>query len=428
VLWIAVLYLVATGRWGSYVGVPGLPFYAGDILLALATAQVAVVLHRRGTTLRDIGQALARANMALLFSLSLLAWVILRGVLSIGSVLDDPLLGLRDAAPYAYAVAALLAFLLPAGGGARQRRVVYIVLTAHAAWVLLGQRLLGGSVDSFILGGTPILTARPDFDSAVAGAAIAFSLYDLLLGRRPRRFWPVAAIVVLAVANAVVIATLQTRAGLLAGVVGFGVVLLIWATRSGARQQGQTSRHMRLAVLFASLAVLGAVVAVSPPGQRLLQAVTGEESQALGTVQVREFAWKGVTDYVLADAKRTAIGVGFGPDFIQDAGIAYSLEGTEYKDVRSPHNYILGTLARLGVAGALLAVLTMVSGAFLAVRRLGGSADDATVLAALLVLGLPITALLGVVLESPFGAIPYFWAIGQLARRGVSPEHQSAAV
>lgn len=415
-LWVAVLYLVGTGRWGSYVAVPGLPIYAGDILLAVAAAQVVVLLRRRGTTLHDIRHALVRADMALLLSLSLLAWVAIRGALSIGSVLADPLLGLRDAAPYAYAVTALLAFLLPAGGGPRQRRLVYVVLTLHAAWVLLGQRLPSRLVEGLLLGGTPIFTARSDFDSAVAGVAIAFSLHDLLLGRRPRSVWPVTAIIGLAAANAVIIARLQTRAGLLAGVLSFGVVLLIWATHSGANQQGQTSRRLRLAVLIASLAILGGVVAMSPPGQRLLQAVTGEQSQALGTVQVREYAWTGVTDYIFSDARRTAVGVGFGPDFIQDAGVAYALEGTEYRDVRSPHNYVLGTLARLGLAGALLAVLTMVSGAALAVRRLSGRADAPTVLAALLVLSLPIIALLGVVLESPFGAIPYFWAIGQLAR------------
>ena len=44
------------------------------------------------------------------------------------------------------------------------------------------------------------------------------------------------------------------------------------------------------------------------------------------------------------------------------------------------------------------------------------SGGACTALAALLVLALPVTALLGVVLESPFGAIPYFWAVGQLAR------------
>jgi hypothetical protein len=40
-----------------------------------------------------------------------------------------------------------------------------------------------------------------------------------------------------------------------------------------------------------------------------------------------------------------------------------------------------------------------------------------TTFAALALLALPVTALLGVVLESPFGAIPYFWALGHVAYR-----------
>ena len=41
--------------------------------------------------------------------------------------------------------------------------------------------------------------------------------------------------------------------------------------------------------------------------------------------------------------------------------------------------------------------------------------QPATAFAALIVVALPVVALLGVVLESPFGAIPYFWAVGHLA-------------
>ena len=147
-----------------------------------------------------------------------------------------------------------------------------------------------------------------------------------------------------------------------------------------------------------------------------MQAVTGQESRRWAPYRSRGVRLDRGRRLHLRRRRRTAIGVGFGPDFIQGAGVAYALEGTEYKDVRSPHNYVLGTMARLGLAGALLAVLTMASGAALAIRRLSGPADSVTVLAGLLVLAIPIIALLGVVLESPFGAIPYFWAIGHLAR------------
>jgi O-antigen ligase len=425
VLWIAVLYLATTGRWGSYVGIPGLPVYIGDILLFLGTCQVVLHLRRTGTTLGDIGRRLGRADMALLLCLSFLGWAAIRGVFSLGPLMNDPLLGFRDAAPYAYAVAALLAFLLSADGGTRQRRLIYAALAVHVTWVLLGSRLPLEIREQVLLGGAPIFTSRPDFDSAVAGVAIAFALYDFLLGRRPRQPRVMAALGVFAAANAIAISTLQTRAGLLASIVAIGAVLLIWATGSGAHQQARLTRPWRVTVLVVSLVFLAGVVAISPPGQRLVQAVRGQESQALGTVQVREDTWAAVTKYVFSDAARTAAGVGFGPDFVQDSGTAYGLQGTEYKDVRSPHNYILGTLARLGLAGALLAGLTILSTGWLAIRRLSRQADAATVVAALLVLSVPVTALLGVVLESPFGAIPYFWAIGQLARMGApegSPE------
>src|SRR5664280_1274995 len=37
------LYLIATGRWGSYVHAPGLPLFAGDILLLVSL--IAVTVH-----------------------------------------------------------------------------------------------------------------------------------------------------------------------------------------------------------------------------------------------------------------------------------------------------------------------------------------------------------------------------------------------
>jgi hypothetical protein len=134
-----------------------------------------------------------------------------------------------------------------------------------------------------------------------------------------------------------------------------------------------------------------------------------------------------VTRYVLSDARRTATGVGFGPDFVTDSGTSFALEGTEYEDVRSPHNYLVGTLARLGVFGALLAGSVMVAAAGLGLRVLRSRPDTVSVLAALLVLALPVPALLGVILESPFGAIPYFWAVGHLARHLQDRRHEESA-
>ncbi len=62
-----------------------------------------------------------------------------------------------------------------------------------------------------------------------------------------------------------------------------------------------------------------------------------------------------------------------------------------------------------------LAVLAVVAAFRLATRA--AVPPDLDLFAGLLVVALPITALLGVVFESPFGAIPYFWAVGYLGAR-----------
>lgn len=411
-LWWLVLYLAATSRWGSYVGVPGVPVFISDLVLAVAAIGVATQVARSSSSPRQVLQHVAAAPVALHLCLVLLAWSLLRAVLGISSFVDAPLTALRDLAPYGYAIAAPVGYLLAVQGSALARRLLYGALAFHAAWILLGTRLPGWPWGVVLGGTTPVFSPRPDVDSALAGIAIGLALHDVLLRgerRSPRRLAVFAAF---ALVNGAVILTLQTRAGLLASIVAVGAVLTAWAWRS--RGTAPVSRRNRLAVSAAALAVLALVIALSPPGQRLVQAMRGQQSQALGTVQVRENAWRGLLEYITADAARTAVGVGFGPDFIEDSGRAYLLEGTEYKDVRSPHNYVLGTLARLGVFGAVLVLMTVLAGWLLA-ARLVAARDAPTVFAALVVLSFPVTALLGVVLESPFGAIPYFWAIGQLA-------------
>jgi hypothetical protein len=108
------------------------------------------------------------------------------------------------------------------------------------------------------------------------------------------------------------------------------------------------------------------------------------------------------------------IGVGFGRDFIMESGADGSLEVNQ--NVRSPYNYVLGTLSRLRVTRALIVAIIIGLGWWLAFSTLQTpQTDPINVLASLLVISLPIVALLGVVLESPLGATPFVWAVGQLA-------------
>lgn len=414
-----VLYLLATGRWGSHVSLPGVPVFVSDVFVAAAAVQTARALRCHGTRLDDLRRAARTADLALLLVGSFLGWVLLRALLGAGSFIDEPLPTLRDLAPYAYAGVALLAYLLPsAADGPRLRRLVYSALTVHLVWAL-GAPLLPGWPGGWpTLGELAIFTTRPDYDSAVFGVAVALALHDLLAPGRVMRSQRTVLLVLTVVGNGYALVDSPTRAGLLAGLVCVGAVLAAWvmnARRVAATQQPRRRVRNTVLVVAAAAALLGTIW-VSPPGQRLVDSVSGGQTSAAGTLEARRYTWSGVTRYVLSDARRTAVGVGFGPDFITDSGTSFALEGTEYKDVRSPHNYLIGTLARLGVAGALLAAGVLLSAAALALGSLTGRPGTVTILAALVVLALPVTALLGVILESPFGAIPYFWAVGHLAR------------
>jgi hypothetical protein len=229
---------------------------------------------------------------------------------------------------------------------------------------------------------------------------------------------------VFGLANGYALTTLLTRAGLLAGLLAVACVGLTWALRGMA---WRSLLGRRGAVVLLSLGVLLALAVVSPPGQRLLDSLSGD-SASRGTVAARQVTWSGVDRFLLSAADRTAVGVGFGPDFLTQSGTLVALEGEDYENVRSPHNYLIGTFARLGLFGAAIALAMLAAAAMLALRLLARPSGSVTTFAGLIVLVLPVTALLGVVLEAPFGAIPYFWAVGHLARQAWLPPSDGSRV
>jgi hypothetical protein len=412
---MTTLYLLCTSRWGSYVTVPGAPFYIGDIALGLAVMQTAYSLtQRRESPLR----ALSQSPMLVLLVLVLLAYAAVR--LLLGPPLS--LVALRDAAPYAYAVVAALAFLLPARGQRFWRTAIYATFVIHALWALVPRRLPGYPWDLPILGtDARIFIIRPDIDATVLGLGAAFALRELITRRRSIGRVNRAALVLLAALSFVGMVSISTRAGLLAGLSAMAVVTLAalpFRRRISRPLVPGSWRRVTLAVVGSALVL--AVLALTPAGSRLVEGFGS--GAATGTISARQEVWTRIGDYVLRSPERTSVGVGFGRDFIIESGSAAALEG-EYQNVRSPHNYVVGTLARLGVAGALLVTGIIVIGWWMAWRCLRGRPDPATTLAAIVAVSIPVVSLLGVVLEAPFGAIPYFWALGQLAAGAGGARH-----
>lgn len=404
-LFLLVLWLIIAGRWGSYIGFPNHQLYVTELVLIYVLC-LAVV------SWRDAPARLLRLPLWLVAPLAaLLAWSLVRTLpaLSHGSE------ALRDLAPYAYAVAAALALVLN-----RPASVKYTVLAGtvfHAAWVtppLFGDAAVFAGTSQ--LGRTRVFELRTDFDAAVAGVlACACLLIAMSLHQIVQRFLFGAA----AVWSGTLVVLINNRSGLLATAAAVAWTAVYAFRRSRHRRPITGGRGLLVAVgsaVIGGLLVVG-VLAFTPAGQRMTQTFDQEGGGiGNGTANARLAVYEGVLNYVTESPERVIAGVGMGPDFLTDAGVVVHFDPGQTLGVRSPHNFLLGTLARLGIIGALLQLAVVIGGYVLArgVLVRTSAADDVTRLAALLVVALPVAAAVGVVLESPFGAVPYYWGYGVL--------------
>jgi hypothetical protein len=399
------LWLLATGRWGSYVGDADAGLFVTEIALAACIGVLLVQAVRGRVDLRR----LKVLTPALALCAALLTLAVVRLITSDAPTRDT----FRDFAPYGYAFVALLTFLTPMARWEASTRLIFSVLTAHTAWLAVSILAPDSILGLPVLGGAPLFAVRPDFDGAVSGLAVGLGVYWLRARRPGRR--GTAAILVFCAANAGLLFLLPSRAGLLAAAAA--TALALWCTRSSRPVTSMRAWTVRVVVVAVGVPILALGVAQTAPGQRLEDSLRGE-GQAAGTTNARRVVWGATTEYILDDPVRAAVGVGFGPDFLHDSGAAKYYEGVTYTGVRSPHNYQLGTWARLGLPGLLIVLALTLAAVLSAVHVLQQRAQAAAVdaLAALTLVAIPVVGALGVVQESPFGAVPYFWAIGHAAR------------
>lgn len=409
---LAIALLLAATRWGSYLGVS--PLFLTDILIAAAIVDRIAGNSVRGV--RPLTGRTGRATPGLLFAV-FYTYLVARFLVSLGG--DAPLMtSLRDGIPYLYAGLAFASASALARASdpdrARTMRYLWWALTAHLIWVS-AVSLTGVDTSAFpkLPDGTPVFALRPDIDAAILGVTAAMLLRQLLRGHRKR-----LSIIGIGLVFAAVAVELGTRAGFISILLCLSAA---WALTYAATDRLHGRRVAMTVALPVIVAVLIAVVPDTTPGQRLLasmgltEATGSAELNAVGTKRAREHAWALVTEWTTNDDTRMLFGAGFGLDFLAESGALTSLQGTEYSNVRSPHNWLVGTFARLGVIGVALtaAVLALLLGIVVRFRRQIG-ADDVLMLGALIVVAIIPVALLGVVLEAPFGAVPFWWAAGLL--------------
>jgi hypothetical protein len=170
------------------------------------------------------------------------------------------------------------------------------------------------------------------------------------------------------------------------------------------------------------LLLAGALLPHTTPGSKLLSSfgLTPVDSQndeiGLGTKAGRDLAWRLVEEYV-ARTDQVTFGVGFGQDYLFASGARRPLGNSGL--LRQPHSFIVGTYARLGLVGLGLLALVLLGATVAGVRlrRLAGS-DDLLLLAVVVPVAFAVSGAVGVQIESPFGAVPFYWFLGILLARG----------
>lgn len=405
---MAVAYLLAFGRWGSHLRIPGTPFYLTDLILGVSFLLV-VRRHEARAAMRAAAPRLAPV-------LGLAALAVLRFAAN-GSV---SLEALRDLAPYAYAAVCLL----PSAGAdersvARTTRVLAGAMLMHLALVIFAL-VTPETVDRLpsVTGAGPastILALRPDFDSAVL-VVLAVILASRLLRRGGSMEVAIFRGIALLASLATII-VMQSRAGFMALVAG-GLVLIAsdiwpWFRTRSVRQ--------RLAIAALTLIALAGGLPRSEAFQRLSKTPmafgfgvdqTKPEADATGTAKARIESWTKSVRYTGKTPARAAFGVGFGPDFLQASGADIVLKGGIYTGVRAPHNYLINTYARMGVVGLLVLLAAFATVLRASTGLLRRPLLPLSLLAITLFLSMIVISIVGVVMESPFGAVPAFWAAG----------------
>jgi len=407
----AVALTLGLSRWGTYIGYS--PLFITDLLIALSLINWLVSDSLKG--FRKPSGWVPRSLPTGLF-IAFMVFVVFRFLFSLG---NGPLLDwIRDAVPFLYGFLAFvsarsLALSTP-GTRSRTMRLLWWAINFHLVWTALV--VITGTAKGFAIPGptftVPFFEVRPDIDAALIAVAVGMLLRNAILNRH--RVWSVGGIAL----GLVTVLSLGTRAGLIS--VMISMVLAFSLTFASTSKMSPRRAAMVFVVPF--VIVLAAVVLpMTTPGQRLIatvdpsQAFSAAQQSAQGTQRARELTWSTVISWTNEDTLRQVVGSGFGNDFLEQSGTKAFLEGTTYKNVRSPHNWFVGIYARMGLLGTALIVGVIIQLAAIiwrSRRRIGS--DPLLTASALIVLSILPVATLGVVLEAPFGAVPFFWAAGIL--------------
>ncbi len=338
------------------LGVPGVPLYVTEIVLVVCVAEL---LIRRNPL-----AGFARGRwLAPLMVLAFLGWGALRLVTSLSYPILDVV---RDSALVYYALFALIAYGL---GNVDRRFTPAGLLEVYGRFVpymivIAPFRLIISTIPSLktlppIIPGSdvPLLGGHRPGNLGVQ-VAIAV-VYLASTGRRDRA---TVAGIVTGVLTILLVAT-QSRGGFLAAMTVIGLAMLLWGRRLRFRWTAAAG------VLLALMIVAWGLNLSISSGQRNFSPTqlfanveslvsndpSSSSSQLSDTENFRSVLWTRVLDATVR-TDRLENGWGFGPNL----GASF-LPTHEDKALRNPHNSHLTVLARLGIVGAIIWAVLLLS-------------------------------------------------------------------
>jgi hypothetical protein len=170
------------------------------------------------------------------------------------------------------------------------------------------------------------------------------------------------------------------------------------------------------------------VIGSTTVGKRLLTTFTQDDTNAAttdgsATTNTRRAAWNQLIDWTNSEPQRMVFGHGFSDNIMDVSGAGAKLSVGLNETVRAPHSGWVNTYGHLGVVGCMIGIIPLATFLYLFWRQRRDLAEDPfrlVIYLTPLALALPIS--FGVILESPFGAIPFWWCVGcALALDGGTP-------
>jgi hypothetical protein len=384
---------IGLGKWGSYIGFPGGKIFLIDVFFLIGT-----LFGILGTGKRFKGSGY--------FYISVLFFIFIQFLRDINVPF---FVAIRDLLPFIYLLA------LPACSYALKNvsettivKSLRLAAVINLSWFLPSSLGLLNPLNVPALSQIPLFTERADQSGIAMGiGVIAWSAFPSL---QLKSNYFVISLCIFAAGIG------RSRAGLFTALLAL-LLLFFFKESTYIRLKIKERFIVTLGMTLATLGILFAAQFSNIAGgnSSLVRAgIVGDSQDSVAsgdnTTRARLMAAKSLTNWVSVNEMQL-FGAGPGREMVIESGAVAFLSGNV--DVRSPHNWFLGLYSRFGVIGFIY--WCSLIGQILFLGRVDNSQLQQTLRA--IVLLICFCSSLGVIMESPFGALPMAVLLALYVRR-----------